>query len=143
MDNPKASPILSGLQQDKHIARDHRPDVSRTASCNGDSSTKTRPARCDLSKMSRHSDMNGTSRLADWSKVSENLPPVTFNGQGEEPVEEEPLPPPEITSASVMAMIRLEGILSDLKEAIRMYEEFDRICRGRYRCKRCSGTRRC
>ena len=128
MNSPTSSAGLSGLQKEKQFSRDQRPDVTRTASCDGDSTTKARQFRRDLSAMSRQSDQT-TSRLADWSKVSEEVPSIVVNGK-DEPVNEEPLPPPEITSTSVMATIRLEGSLSDLKEALHMYEEFDKICRG-------------
>lgn len=129
MNTPNANAGASALQKEKQLARDQRPDVTRTASCNGDSTTKARHFRGDLSAMSRQSDQT-TSRLADWSKASEGVPSIFVNGNGDGTVNEEPLPPPEITSTSVMATIRLEGSLSDLKEAIKMYEEFDKICRG-------------
>ena len=128
MNTPKASAGASAIKKEEQFARDKRPDITRTASCNGDSTTKARQVRGDLSAMSRQSDQI-TSRLVDWSKVSE-VPSIVVNGKADEPVNEEPLPPPEITSTSVMATIRLEGSLSDLKEALHMYEEFDKICRG-------------
>ena len=126
---PKANAGASALAKEKQLARDQRPDVTRTVSCNGDSTTTKARHLGDLSAMSRQSDQN-TCRLADWSKVSNEVPAIVVNGNEEVTVDDEPLPPPEITSTSVMATIRLEGSLSDLKEAIQMYEEFDRICRG-------------
>ena len=129
MNTPKIDGGPSALQKEKQLARDQRPDLSRTVSCNGESTTKARHFRGDLSATSRRSDQI-TSRLADWSKVSEEVPSIVVNGNGDETVNEEPLPPPEITSTSIMATIKLEGSLSDLKEAIQLYEDFDKICRG-------------
>ena len=135
MEDLKISSGPSGQPKEKHVATcDRHPSISRTASCNSHLNTKIRYARRDSTTKSRQPDQNGTSGLTDWCEVSEKLPAVVVNGKEDVTVEEEPLPPPEVTSASVMAMIRLEGSLSDLKEAIRMYEEFDRICDGKHQC---------
>lgn len=122
----KASSNLSNHQKEKQRAYDYPPTNARTVSCDGDS-TRIRPLHHNTPIKPLHPSQAGKSAMTtDGSKLADDLPQLTFNE------EEPPLPPPEITSASVMAMTRLKNTLSDLLDAINYYEEFDSICHGKY-----------
>ena len=125
---PKAGSTLAGHQKDKQRAYEHPLTNARTVSCDGDS-TKIRPLHHNSPFKPRYSDQAGKSDMTDRSNPPDDLPQLTLN-------EDEPLPPPEITSASVMAVTRLKNTMSDLLDAINYYEEFDGICRGtHFYCK--------
>ena len=123
----KAGSSLAGPQKDKQRAYEHPLTNARTVSCDGDS-TKIRPLHYNTAFKPRYPDQAGKSDMADRSKPPDDLPQLTLNEDNE------PLPPPEITSASVMAVTRLKNTMSDLLDAINYYEEFDRICHGTYIC---------
>ena len=132
MDNLKINSGPTTFLKEQQISRDHRPNNHRTTSWDGDS-TKARSVRHDHPTKPRQSDQTETISSLDMRKFIEEYPSLVVTGQEDETPGEEPLPPPEVTSASVMAMIRLEGSMSNLKEAIGIYEEFDQICRGKHR----------
>ena len=123
----KAGSSLAGPQKDKQRAYEHPLTNARTVSCDGDS-TKIRPLHYNTAFKPRYSDQAGKSDMTDRSNPPDDLPQLTLNEDNEPP------PPPEITSASVMAVTRLKNTMSDLLDAINYYEEFDRICHGTYIC---------
>ena len=122
MATSKASSGLAGHQKEKQRAHERPLTNARTASCDGDS-TKTRPLHYNTPIKPRYPDQAGKIDTTDRSNPPNDLPQLTLN-------EQEPLPPPEITSASIMATTRLKNTMADLLDAINYYEEFDSICHG-------------
>ena len=124
MDTLKANSNPSNERKEKHPPRDQHPTNTRTMSYEGDPRTKRGHAGYDET---------GTREIPERNKPSENFPSLTLNGQQEEEEEEEapPPPPPEITNASVLATARLKNSMSELRDTIVMYEQFDAICHGK------------
>lgn len=137
METTKVSPIPPAHHKEKQKIKDNHSTYHRTTSYNGDYKSMVQHARNDHHSKSKYLEPNISRDLNDQGAPSEKVPSLVVDSpehktRKEEPVP--PLPPPEITSASVMVVVTSKNATSDLLEAIRMYETFDEVCHGKYHC---------
>ena len=127
--------------KEKQRAHDYRPSNVRAVSC--DSNAAVLNGGHTYSDAS-NSKSRGPDKASDLSGLdnSQKWPSLTLNDNDDEPFVDEPLPPPEVTSTSVMALLRLKSAMLHVRDAIGMFEEFNRICHGKNldKCSWIAGT---
>ena len=141
METTKVSSIPVARHKEKQKIHNNHSHYHRTTSYNGDYKSMVQHARSDHHSKSKYLEPNDCRDwkdrvLEDPCEHSEKVPSLVADRPEHKTRKEEPLPPlppPEITSASVMTVLQLRSTASDLLEVIGMYEDFDEICHGEHR----------
>lgn len=140
METTKVSSIPAARHKEKQKIHDSHSTYHRTTSYNGDYKSMVQHARNDHHSKSKYLEPHDSRDLKDRDlkdrgEPSEKVPSLVADRPEHKTRKEEPLPPlppPEITSASVMTVLKMRNTTSDLLEAIGMYEAFDEICHGKH-----------
>ena len=149
MENLKISPSIRTLEGPCSVPpppRPPRPDAPQNSLSNSSTPDRKQPRHKELSKQESRAqkrDHQGTSHPSySYKHAAKSTDPSTkgiaktsqvddcTETHGE--ADDADLPPPEVSPASILAILSLGNHITNLKHLIGMYEDFEKICRGTF-----------
>jgi len=149
MENLKISPSIRTLEGPCSVPpppRPPRPDAPQNSLSNSSTPDRKQPRHKELSKQESRDqkrDHQGTSHPSHshnraakptepTTKVITKTSQVDDCAETHEEADDAELPPPEVSPASILAILSLGNHITNLKHLIGMYEDFEKICRGTF-----------